>query len=113
MNLQRDTMNCSSVEVSGWDAKADFFVEKTDVSMEDKGRMEIALRSSLREGCMVFVRVLEPLAADTSFPVAYQATNIRDRDEFGRAGVGLERLHPIALRDYTGLPRNPTTARVA
>jgi hypothetical protein len=47
MNLQMDTMNCSRVEVSGWDAKEDFFVEKTYFDSEGEGRKEITLQNSL------------------------------------------------------------------
>jgi len=113
MNHQTDIMNGSRVEISGWDTKEDFFVEKANSDMEVEGRMEIALRNSLREGCIVFVRALQPLATGSSFPVAYQATNIRGRDQYGQARVGLERLRPIALREYIDLPLNPTTAWVA
>src|ERR1700693_2189963 len=37
------------VEVSGWDAKESFFVEKTLLDWEGEGKKEIALRNSLRE----------------------------------------------------------------
>jgi hypothetical protein len=113
MNHQMDTMNSSTVEVSGWDAKEDFFVEKTNFDPEADGRMEIALRSSLREGCVVFVRVLEQLATGCSFPIAYQAMNIIGREKDGRARVGLKRLRPRALRGYTDLPLHSTATRVA
>jgi hypothetical protein len=113
MNHQMNTMNSSRVEVSGWDAKEDFFVEKTNSNPEAGGRMEIALRSSLREGCVVFVRVLEPRATGSSFPIAYQAKNIIGREEDGRARVGLERLRPRAQRGYTDLPFHITATRVA
>jgi hypothetical protein len=40
---------------------------------------------------VVFVRVLEPLATGTYFPIAYQAMNIIRRAKDGRAWISLER----------------------
>jgi hypothetical protein len=113
MDLHSDAFNSSRVEVSGWDTKEDFFVEKTQFNPEDEDKMEIALTSSLRQGCVVFVRVLEPRAATGSFPIAYHAVSIRSRDTDGRAWIGLERLRPRALEGYTDLPLRPVTSSMA
>jgi hypothetical protein len=113
MNIQMGTLNSSRAEVSGWDTKEDFFVEKTQFNSEDEDRMEIALTSSLREGCVVFVRVLEPFATSNTFPIAYHAVAIRSRDMNGRALIGLERLRPRAFDGYTDLPLHPISSRLA
>jgi hypothetical protein len=113
LSSRTDVMDSSRVEVSGWDAKEDFFVEKTSFIMEAEGRMEIALRSFLREGCVVFVRALEPFATGSSFPIAYQAVDIMGMDVYGRARVGLEQLRPRTFQGYTELALHPIAARVA
>ena len=113
MNLHTDPTSLSRVEVSGWDAKEYFFVEKTRFDLQGESWNEITLRSSLRESSVVFVRVLEPLVTGTNSPIAYQAMNIIGRAKDGRARICLERLRPRALRDYTDLSLHPAGARVA
>ncbi len=113
MNFQTNAMNGSRVEVSGWDANEDFFVEKTYFDSEGEGKKEITLRNLLREGCVLFLRVLDPLATGNNFPVPYQAVNIMGRDADGRVRVGLERLRPRASRGQTELSLHQTTVQVA
>jgi hypothetical protein len=88
-------------------------LRKPNFYLQGESRNEITLKSSLREGTVVFVRVLEPLATGTHFPIAYQALNIIGRAKDGRARVCLERLRPRALRDYTDLSLHPAAARLA
>lgn len=47
------------VEVSGWDASENFFVEKTGLEWNREEKKEIVLRSFLLEGCVVFVSLLQ------------------------------------------------------
>ena len=82
------------VEVSGWDACENFFVEKTTLDWKGVGKKRIALKSKLREGCIVFVRLLQPLADGNNFPIAYQAAEVGTEDNGGRVPVVLERLRP-------------------
>lgn len=81
------------VEVSGWDASERFFVEKTSLSWGGE-KKEIHLRSTLREGSVLFVRLLQPLANVTNFPIAYQAQRISARNEEGYARIHLAQLRP-------------------
>lgn len=111
MNHQMDTMTGPRVEVSGWDAREDFFVEKTYFNSE--GDKEITLKNSLREGCVLFLRVLEPLSTGSNFPVPYQAVHVERRDAEGRVRVGLERLRPGTSRGRTELAACKTTIKVA
>lgn len=94
MEFERDGTNSYRVEVSGWDAKENFFVEKTVLDWKGEGKKRIVLRSSLREGCIVFVRLLQPMANGSNFPIAYQAAEVGLKDDGGRADVCLERLRP-------------------
>jgi len=94
MEFELERANSYRVEVSGWDASENFFVEKTVLDWKGESKKRIVLRSALREGCIVFVRLLQPLAIGNNFPIAYQASEVGAKDDGGRAGVCLERLRP-------------------
>jgi len=113
MEFTVDTSSGYRVEVSGWDTKETFFVEKTILEWEGEGKKEIALKSPLREGCVVFVRLLQPVSTSSSFPVAYQARMIAGQDANGRARVGLERLKPKASFKDTLSDPERTAVKVA
>lgn len=97
------------VEVSGWDAKERFFVEKTLLGWGGEVKKEIALRNSLREGAVIFVRSLQAVATSDNFPIPYQAVTVGERDSGGRVRVDLERLRPrAAFKDTIDLAFNAT-----
>jgi hypothetical protein len=96
MTHSSDLTGGNRVEVSGWDAKERFFVEKTLLDWEGEGKKEIALRNSLREGAVIFVRLLQTVVTSDNFPIPYQAITVGERDSAGRVRVGLERLRPRA-----------------
>jgi hypothetical protein len=97
MEFTADQSNSYRVEVSGWDASESFFVEKTMLDWGRDEKKEIHLRSVLREGSVVFVRLLHPLASGNSFPVAYQAQRIGPRNPEGHSPVHLAQLRPRPL----------------
>ena|ERR1700741_5053196 len=88
--------DCYRVEVSGWDSKENFFVEKTTLEWNPEDKKSMLLRADIRPGCILFVRLLQPLSTVVSFPVAYEALTGAERDAHGAARVSLERLHPRA-----------------
>lgn len=94
MNFAIDQSNSYRVEVSGWDASENFFVEKTMLNWGRNERKEIQLRSVLREGSIVFVRLLQPIAGGNNFPIAYQAQRIDPRNPDGHARIHLAQLRP-------------------
>jgi hypothetical protein len=100
------------VEVSGWDAKENFFVEKTILEWKPDDKKSILLRADIRPGCIVFVRLLQPMATAASFPIAYEALPSAERDDAGAAHVSLERLRPRANYKET-LSDGLSAARVA
>jgi hypothetical protein len=89
------------VEVSGWDAKENFFVEKTTLEWKPEDKKSLLLRADIRPGCMVFVRLLQPLATAASFPIAYEALTSAEKDRTGATRVSLERLRPRATYKET------------
>jgi hypothetical protein len=94
MDLPTDELNCYCVEVSGWDARENFFVEKTSLDWAREGRKEISLNSPLRNGCVVFVRLIQSMTQGNNFPVAYEAVTLDEKNSLGRARVSLQPLRP-------------------
>ncbi len=96
------------VEVSGWDIWERFFVEEAYLDWNENGDKWVPLRSKIRLGSIVFIRLSQPLAVNNVFPVAYRVERIKameegktaitllaplratGRDEAARAGEGTE-----------------------
>jgi hypothetical protein len=70
-----------SVEVSGWDASEGFFVEKCELEWNEQSGKQVLLRRMLPEGAHVFVRLLQPMAAERSYPVPYKARSSGSRPD--------------------------------
>jgi len=81
------------VEVSGWDASENFFVEKTTLDWRGGDQKEISLQVRLREGCMLFIRLLQPPAAANNIPIAYQVSKVK-KDDKGRTRFSLAQIRP-------------------
>lgn len=91
--------NTYRVEVSGWDCSESFFVEKTSLTWERDAEKLIFLKSNLREGSVVFMRLLQPVLPNT-VPVAYQVARVELTDE--QHGKGLRRVTLEQLRTRSG-----------
>jgi hypothetical protein len=89
--------NSYAVEVSGWDASEDFFVEKTDLTWTADGMKEISLHHTVREGSVIFVRLMQPVANSDSCPIACQTVKVMEHAATGRALVLLSQLRPRAF----------------
>lgn len=113
MDTQTAVVKSYRVEVSGWDASEGFFVEKTSLDWGHGTQMEIKLRSILREGCVVFVRLLQPVDDGANFPVAYRALKVTARDTDGWARIFLAKLRPRASYRETARTVSDTTVHVA
>jgi hypothetical protein len=96
MNFYPEVSATYRVEVSGWDASENFFVEKTGLEWNNKDDKEVLLRVSLREGCVIFLRLIQAFgsANTNAFPIAYQAVKVLPKDTGGRTRVYLEQLRP-------------------
>lgn len=113
MEFQKSQESNYRVEVSGWDARENFFVEKTMLDWIVAEKKEISLRVSLRQGCVVFVRLLQPLANVNNFPVAYQVVEITSQDPSGNTRVRLAQLRPRASFRETVRLLDEAAVRVA
>jgi hypothetical protein len=96
LNIHVNGEDSYRVEVSGWDAKENFFVEKTVLEWKPDDKKSILLQANIRPGCIVFVRLLQPMATAASFPIVYEALTSAERGDARAARVSLERLHPRA-----------------
>lgn len=82
------------VEISGWDSDANFFVENTELEWnEDQGK-KVSLRRRLRDGALVFVRLVGPTTGGQNYPTAYEVQNLSAADSAGRGEVRLVQLQP-------------------
>ncbi len=88
------------VEVSGWDDKENFFVEKTTLDWSEAGGKTIGVRSSIRVESVLFVRLIQPLGGGTGFPVPYRAVKVSSNYLNDRLTVKVEQLQPrMAFRE--------------
>jgi hypothetical protein len=102
-----------AVEVSGWDASETFFVEQTSLTWVADGMKEIRLLRSVREGCLLFVRLVQLVATSDSCPIACQALKVMEKGSDGRSIVHIKPLRPRALFKDAARELNFSTIRVA
>ena len=96
-----------SVEVSGWDNSPSFFVEKTELSWKEGSGKFLTLSRLLCPGTMIFVRLLQPITAERSVPVAYQAEAVATTSE-GKHQFRIQRCEPRgAEREGRGFISQP------
>jgi hypothetical protein len=81
------------VETSGWDVDENFFVEKTDLEWTEEQKT-IHLQHPIREGTVVFVRLMGIDVQENTFPVAYQAASVRYRTDECCYDVSLMQMLP-------------------
>ncbi|MGA8405551.1 MAG: hypothetical protein WB680_00080 [Candidatus Acidiferrales bacterium] len=86
--------NSYRVEVSGWDDKESFFVEKTTLEWSEAAGKTIGLRSSVRQESVLFVRLIQPLGGVTGFPVPYRAVTVSSNYLNEHLTVKVEQLQP-------------------
>lgn len=91
------------VEVSGWGLDDSFFVEKTDLVWTEEGAKKLRLRHCLREGAVIFVRLLGTDTAVASVPVAYQVKNAQPMNRLGLCEMDLHEVHPRSKQGDPGM----------
>jgi len=88
------------VEVSGWDASEKFFVEKSMLVWTESIGKRLALKTLVRIGSVLFVRLIQAVGGGTTFPVAYRAVEFAPDDRGPGGVVTLEQLQPrMAFRE--------------
>jgi hypothetical protein len=105
--------NRYAVEVSGWDVSESFFVEKTSLAWAEDGMKEISLWHPVREGCVIFVRLMQPVTTEDSYPVACQVVKLMKQAADGRLFVQLTQLRPRAFFKDAAREMNLSSTKVA
>jgi hypothetical protein len=113
MDFANHEQHSYAVEVSGWDVSETFFVERTDLTWAPGAMKKIRLRHPVREGGLVFVRLLQPAASTENYPIACQAVNVMERAPDGCAVLRLAQLRPRAFFRDTARESNCDAMRVA
>jgi len=95
MTMAASCGNSYRVEVSGWDARENFFVEKTSLDWREREGKTVALHASVRLDSVLFVRLLRPLGGGADFPVPHRAVRVEDKSKDASCkDVGLEQMQP-------------------
>lgn len=77
------------VEISGWDGKEEFFVERCELEWNEQSGKQIALKRTLNDHAVLLVRLLQTADSDRSHAVVYGAERV------GKTKSG---LHQFRLR---------------
>jgi len=92
--LARDPMiTLHRVEISGWDAGHEFFVEKCELEWNEETGKHVLLNHALPERAMIFVRLLEELSPERGLPVPFEAIFTCQTAD-GRREFMLRQAHP-------------------
>jgi hypothetical protein len=89
------------VEVSGWDAEGQFFVEIADLDLSDPADATVRLCHRVHSGSLVFVRLVHEQGWDAhekDHPMANEAHATGVPDPSGRCRIRLTPCQPRATR---------------
>jgi hypothetical protein len=82
-----------AIEISGWDCKEQFFVERCDLQWNEESGKQVGLKRAVRDNAIVLVRLLQGGNPDRSQPVAYKAEGM-GRTKTGKYQFRLNRVTP-------------------
>jgi len=92
------TTDTYPVEASGWDSAHSFFVEKSELEWNETSGKHLTLSRSLNPGSLIFLRLLQPLSADRTLPVAYHVQPIGITSE-GQQQFRLNQIQPCSANE--------------
>ena len=84
------------IEVSGWSADNNFFVERANLVWKAGGAKEVRLVHQLPEGAIIFARSISSGASILSLPVAFQAKSVVRTESQSDYRVELVQMRPRA-----------------
>jgi hypothetical protein len=82
------------IEISGWNVNGEFFVERAELRWNDLGEKRISLRETVRDGAVVFARLMSRNADSPAVPIAYQAELVPDQRSRGTIEMKLVPCQP-------------------
>ena len=100
-----------AVEISGWDARENFFVENTQLHWSEEHGKKAYLHRPLREGSVVFVRIIAPTGSRQTLPIAYQARNLSPAVRGETWEFSLVQMHPRSGTNGASEPEPSEVAR--
>jgi len=62
-----------AVEVSGWDSKEHFFVERCELEWDEESSKQVELKRALGKSNLLLVRLLQEGESNRAHPVVYEA----------------------------------------
>ncbi len=89
-----DQLSIYRVEISGWDVNEQFFVERAALQWGQGEQRTALIRRRVRPGALVFIRLLQDTAPSRSFPVAYRAGQVREREGQDSYELSLKQVWP-------------------
>jgi len=81
------------IEISGWDKNGSFFVENTDLEWSEESGKRVQMSREVRNGAIIFVRLLQGPVPTSSYPVAYQVESLQAKNG-SSCEFRLVQLHP-------------------
>ena len=94
ITLQYPSVTSYRIEVSGWDNDDHFFVESTDLEWGEEAGKRINTSHDLRDGAVIFVRLLQNPIPGTNYPIAYRVERMESRGRPERNEFRLIQLRP-------------------
>jgi hypothetical protein len=94
-NIMGDQLPIYRVEISGWDVNEQFFVERVGLEWGQGEQKKVLLRKRVRQGALIFVRLLDNSSPSRSFPVAYRAREVREREGNDLYELTLSQVWPL------------------
>ncbi len=82
------------IEISGWNVDGEFFVERAELRWNDIGEKRVLLRETVRDGSVVFARLMSPKSDSAAVPIAYQAELVADQRSRGAIEMKLVPCQP-------------------
>lgn len=94
MTFRETEQTSCRVEISGWDAAENFFVEKTVLRRCDDGSQKALLHTLLRVGALGFARLTDEPTPDRAVPITYQVATINGKFSAAGEETQLRQRHP-------------------
>jgi hypothetical protein len=104
MRSEADTTTYS-IEVSGWNIDAEFFVERAQLRWDGEGDKFVTLRSAVRTGSLLSVRTINASGTVGPLLMAYRAEFLPDRNSSDEKHFSV-RLVPYRRSNSSNAPRN-------
>jgi hypothetical protein len=94
LNARFPATRVYGIEISGWDCKEQFFVERCELQWSEESGKQVRLKRAVHDNAILLVRLLQGGDPDRSQPVAYEAEGM------GRTKTGMYqfRLNMVAPR---------------